>query len=200
MRQIFLVSTLLLAAGCWSSTPEPEPANAPAAQRAKAPPGAKAKGKAKAKRAPPSKAKSKTKAKSQKAGTPPKEYGAEGEVKGELKLTAEELEEGKTRSKAELVINWQVEGEEPQTETILLGHAPGQCSNVESKPFTENDTEITPLWSAHCKHEKATALIVLYPAGNLLLIKRAILGADEQPGPWKPVRKLRFAKGAQLTN
>ena len=77
-------------------------------------------------------------------------------------------------------------------------HAPGTCEATAPTPFTENDTEITPLWSAKCTHDKATALVVLYQAGNLLLLKRSVLGADDKPGTWKPIKKVRFAKGAQL--
>jgi hypothetical protein len=194
MRLMTLLAMTTLVAGCWMTTPEPE---APSAQKVKAASKtAKAKGKAKAKGNAPSKAKAKARPPSK----PPPEYGAEGPVTGRLLLTKEPLEEGKSRTKAELAISWTGgDGGEAGEATILLGHAPGACEETTPTPFTENDTEITPLWSARCTHDKATAVIVLYQAGNLLLIKRSVLGAEDRPGPWKPIKKVRFAKGAQLT-
>ncbi len=196
MRPLLLLATAALVTGCWSTTPA-ETAPPATTQKAKAPKrGAKAKTKA-----GHAKGKAKAKSKASKPPTPPPEYGVEGPVAGTLKLTVEEVEEGKKKTKAEIDLTWEArEGVEAGTASILLGNAPGTCEAAEPTPFTEAETEITPLWSAKCTHEKATALIVLYQAGNLLLIKRAVLGAEDKPGPWKPVKKVRLAKGAQLTN
>jgi len=198
MRLLFYLAIATFMSGCWTWSSEADETTAQSSQKTKVPPkGSKSKTKSKAK-APPQ-GKGKAKAKSPQPAKPPPEYGAEGEIKGVLVLTPEDLEEGKKRTKAELAISWKgSDGVEGGEDKILLGHAPGTCTSTEPTPFTENETEITPLWSAQCTHDKATAQVVLYQAGNLLLLKRSVLGAEDKPGPWKPVKKVRFAKGAKL--
>jgi hypothetical protein len=209
MRYFFALALATSLAGCSSCSTDAEEFKEQAAQKTKAPPkGAKTNksktktppdAKAKAKAKAQAKAKAKAKAKASQPSKPPPEYGVEGDIQGELLLTAEDLEDGKKRTKAELAIRWEgSEGVEAGEDKVLLGHAPGSCKATPPTPFTENETEITPLWSATCTHEKATALVVLYQAGNLLLLKRSVLGAEDKPGPWKPIKKVRFAKGAQL--
>ena len=118
----------------------------------------------------------------------PDPVGAEGQVEARLVLTPSEGE--KTTTLAMMQLIW--DGGEAE---VKLGNAPGTCVQVEATPVADG---VAPLFRVSCENEKAKADLVVLQAGELLMVKRAKLDAQGEPGPYTAVRRIRLVKGASL--
>ena len=107
----------------------------------------------------------------------PDPVGAEGQVEARLVLTPSEGE--KTTTLAMMQLIW--DG--------------GEAVQVEATPVADG---VVPLFRVSCENEKAKADLVVLQAGELLMVKRAKLDAQGEPGPYTAVRRIRLVKGASL--